>query len=73
MGRYLGVYLVSGRTFKCCFDNAKSKFFRAFNAINSKIGGTASEETILTLYSVESTEKFRFSVVERAFECSTTD
>ena len=47
--RYLGVYLVSGRTFKCSFDNVKSKFVRAFNAIYSKIGGTASEETILTL------------------------
>ena len=46
----LEMYLVSGRTFKCSFDYAKSKFFRAFNAIYSKIGGTASEETILTLW-----------------------
>ena len=43
------MYLVFGRTFKCSFDYAKSKFFRAFNAICNKIGGTASEETILTL------------------------
>ena len=43
------MYLVSGRTFKCSFDNAKSKFVHAFNAIYCKIGGTASEETIHTL------------------------
>ena len=28
--KYLGVYFVSGRTFKCCFDHAKSQFFRSF-------------------------------------------
>ena len=47
--RYLGVYFVCGRTFKCSFDQAKSKLFRAFNAIYSKIGRNASEVTILTL------------------------
>jgi len=25
--RYLGVYFVSGRELKCCFDQAKQKFF----------------------------------------------
>jgi Reverse transcriptase (RNA-dependent DNA polymerase)/Endonuclease/Exonuclease/phosphatase family len=47
--RYLGVYFVSGRTFKCSFDNAKSKFFRAFNALFSKVGRSASEEVVLSL------------------------
>ena len=45
--RYLGVFFTIGRTFKCSFDYAKSKFIRAFDAINSKIGGTASEELFL--------------------------
>jgi hypothetical protein len=47
--RYLGIYFVSGRTFKCSFDHAKSKFFRAFNALYSKVGLTASEEVVLNL------------------------
>jgi len=47
--RYLGVFFVSGRTFKCSFSNAKSCFFRAFNAIFSKIGRSSSEETVLAL------------------------
>jgi hypothetical protein len=36
--RYLGIYIVSGKTFRCCFDNAKKSFYRAFNAIFGKIG-----------------------------------
>ena len=47
--RYLGVYFTSGRLFKCCFHNAKCKFFRAFNSIFSKVGGFASEEVVLSL------------------------
>ena len=47
--RYLGIFMVSGRTFRCSFDNAKSRFFRAFNAIYSKVGRLASEEVILSL------------------------
>jgi len=31
--RYIGVYFVSGRELKCCFDQDKQKFFRSFNAI----------------------------------------
>ena len=46
MCQYLGVYLVSGRTFKCSFSNAKARFFRAFNAM---YGRAASEETVLEL------------------------
>ena len=47
--RYLGVYLVRYRTFKCDFDNAKSSFYRAFNAVYGKIGRYGSEEVILQL------------------------
>jgi len=43
--RYLGVYFTSGRTFRCSYDSAKVSFFRAF----SKVGCTASEETVITL------------------------
>ena len=39
----------SGTNFRCNFDNAKSKFFRAFNAIFSKVGRFASEEVVLNL------------------------
>jgi hypothetical protein len=47
--RYLGVHFVSGRTLKCSFSNAKSRFFRAFNALFGKVGRAASEETVLEL------------------------
>jgi len=47
--RYLGVYFVSGRYFRCCFDKLKSSFFRAFNAVFSKVGRCASEEVVLSL------------------------
>ena len=46
--RCLAVYLVRSRLFKCDFDNAKSSFYRAFNAVlgNCRYG---SEEVILQL------------------------
>jgi hypothetical protein len=47
--RYLGVFFKSGFTFKCNFENAKSSFFRAFNALYSKVGRLASEEVVLSL------------------------
>ena len=47
--RYLGVYFTSGRSFRCSYESAKSCFFRAFNAIYSKVGRTASEETVIAL------------------------
>jgi len=47
--RYLGVFFNSGCTFKCNFDNAKSFFFRAFNALYSKVGRLASDEVVLSL------------------------
>lgn len=47
--KYLGVYFTSGRLFRCCFQNAKSSFFRAVNSIFSKVGRFASEEVVLSL------------------------
>ena len=47
--RYLGVYLTSGRQFRCSFDKAKSGFYRAFNSIMSKVGRFASEEVVVNL------------------------
>jgi len=50
--RYLGVYFVSGRAFRCSFDQCKCRYYRAFNAVFTKVGRLASEEVVL-LYGVE--------------------
>jgi hypothetical protein len=47
--RYLGIHVVSARTFKCDFDEAKRSLYRSFNAIYGKIGRCASEEVICYL------------------------
>jgi exonuclease III len=47
--RYLGVYIICGKTFKCCFASAKKTFYRAFNAIFGRLGRAASEDVILSL------------------------
>jgi len=47
--KYLGVYLVSSTKFKCSFSNNKARFFKAFNSIFGKIGGSASEEVVFEL------------------------
>jgi len=47
--RYLGTYVMGGRTFKCSTIHAKRYFHRAINAIFGKIGKLASEEMILEL------------------------
>ena len=47
--RYLGVYIIRSRTFKCCIDYAKQSFYRAFNSLYGKIARTASEEVTLSL------------------------
>jgi exonuclease III len=47
--RYLGIFIKSSRTFRCTFDQAKTKFYKAFNAIYGKIGNVASEEVVLKL------------------------
>ena len=46
---YLGIQFISGSTFRCKHDDAKSRFFRAFNAIYSKVGRFSSEDVILSL------------------------
>jgi hypothetical protein len=43
------VFFVSGKQFRCSFDNAKSRFFIAFNSIFSKIGRSASEDVVISL------------------------
>jgi hypothetical protein len=47
--RYLGMHLVANNVFTCSFDEAKKSYYRAFNAIYSKIGGIASEEVTLEM------------------------
>ena len=47
--RYLGVFIVSSRHFKCSLAHAKRSFYRASNAIFGKIGRVASEEVVLEL------------------------
>ena len=42
--RYLGVYLVRSRMFKCDFDNAKSSFYRAFNTVYGKLADIARKK-----------------------------
>jgi hypothetical protein len=46
---YLGIQFISGCAFRCKHDDAKSRFFRAFNAIYSKVGRFSSEDVMLSL------------------------
>ena len=46
--RYLGVYLVSARIFKCSWNNEKCAFYRAFNAIFGRLGRSASSTSLNT-------------------------
>lgn len=47
--RYLGVFIKSSNSFRCCLDEAKKSFYRSINAIFGRVGRTASEEVLLTL------------------------
>ena len=47
--RYLGIFIVRSRIFKCSLDHAKKSFYRAANAVFAKIGRVASEEVTLQL------------------------
>jgi len=47
--KYLGVYIVNCRSFKCSVDAAKCAFYRSANAIFGKIGRIALEEVTLQL------------------------
>ena len=45
--RYLGVFFVKSRVFKCDLDHVKRSFYRVANAIFGRIGRIASEEVII--------------------------
>jgi hypothetical protein len=47
--RYLGVYLVASRTFKCSFSYAKRAFCRAVDHLLGKIGPHSNEDVKLNL------------------------
>jgi len=47
--RYLGVFVVRSRSFKCAYDNAKRSFYSAVNGILGKVLNIASEDVILQL------------------------
>ena len=47
--RYLGVYIIAGRYFRCSITYAKRSFHRSINAIFGKVGRIASEEVLLEL------------------------
>jgi len=47
--RYLGIYMVSAKVFKCSLHYAECAFHRAVNAIFGKVGCTSSEEVITML------------------------
>jgi len=47
--RYLGVFIVSSSRFCYSFDNAKKSFYRAFNAVFSKVGRVASQIVVIEL------------------------
>jgi len=53
--RYLGIFLVSGSTFKCDPHNAKMKYFRCLNGILGKIGTTTPIDVSLSLVASFST------------------
>ena len=42
--RYLGIYIVSSRVFKCSLHYAKCGFYRAANAIFGKVGRISYKE-----------------------------
>ena len=44
--RYLGIFIVRSRTFKCSLEHAKKSFYRAANAVFASV---ASEEVTLQL------------------------
>ena len=47
--RYLDLFFISGPKLKTSNDNAKAKFYRAFNSTIGNIGGYASNEVTFSL------------------------
>ena len=41
--RYLGVHIVSSKSFTCSLSNSKRSFYRSFNAVFGRVGHIASE------------------------------
>jgi len=51
--RYLGIFIVHSRTFKCPLKHAKKSFYRAANTVFAKMGRVASEEVTLQLITIK--------------------
>ena len=49
--RYLGIFIMQSRNFKCSLDHAKRACYKSLNAIFGKLGRIASEEVVLELAS----------------------
>jgi len=49
--RYLGVYILCNKIFKCNTHNAKMKYFRSLNGVLGKIGTSSSIDVTLSLIS----------------------
>src|SRR5271163_3889607 len=47
--RYLGVYIVANKNFKCDVHNAKIEFYRSLNGILGKVGTKTSISVTLSL------------------------
>ena len=47
--RYLGLYIISARVFKCDVHKTKVKFFRSLNSIIGKVGTTSAIHLTLSL------------------------
>ena len=45
--QYLGVYLISSKTFCCNYDFINKSFHRAFNAIYGKVGRLGSADVVI--------------------------
>jgi len=53
--RYLGVFIVSSRSFKCSLVYAKRSFYAAVNGLFGKLLNLASEDVILELVGTKCT------------------
>jgi hypothetical protein len=60
--RYLGVYFVAAKIFKCSIDSNKKAFYRSFNAVYCKIGRFASEEVIVKLLTAKCLPVFLYGL-----------
>ena len=47
--RYLGIFFINSRNFRCSLDHAKLSFHRSINAVFGKVGRLASEDVVLHL------------------------